>query len=80
MVVDQPLLVNGEATSNELTTAALPVTFRAQGHPRFGQKSTGACSPTVMADGGGRVVVRRWSSATICSGDELYSYVVLKQS
>ena len=58
-VVDQPLLVDGEATSGEVTIAALSVTSRAQGYPRFGRRSTGACSPVAMADGEGCAVVRR---------------------
>ena len=77
-VVDWPLLVDGKATDGEVTTAALPMTFHAQGYPWFGRKSIGACLPAAMANGGGCTVVHWWSPTTICSGDKLYSYVVLK--
>ena len=80
MVVDQPLLVDGEATSGEVTIAALSVTSRAQGYPWFGRRSTGACLPATMVDGGGCTAVRRQSPATICSSDGPYGSTVLQRS
>jgi len=77
---NQLLLVDGESTGGEVTTAALPVTFRTHGYPQFGRRSTRACSPAAMADGGGLMAVHQRSPATIHTGDELYCSVVLQQS
>jgi len=76
---DWPLLVASEVTGGEVTTDGFASTYRIDGCTWLARRSTGACSPPAMADGGGCTVVRRWSSTTICSSDNPYGSVVLQR-
>ena len=77
---DQRYLAGGKISSDDENTYVLGSSSRIDGCARQARRLTRSSSSAAMADGGGRVAVRRRPLTTICSSEVLYSYVVTYQS
>ena len=79
-MVDRREFIVGEVFDGIIYIAALNTSSHVGRCARFARKLTESSSSVVMEDGGGHVVVCQHPSATICSGEVLYSYVVTYRS